>query len=265
MKKYLVIGNPIEHSLSPKLHNYWIKENKIDAVYERKMLSENDIEKIILKLRSYELHGVNVTVPFKNEVVKYMDILTKEANETKSVNTIYLKDEKIVGHNTDIAGFELGLRSYGYDVKKKNIFIFGAGGVVPSIIVALKKMGASRISLYNRTVSKSEKIRKLFSDIEIIDKQNVPNDIDMLINASSLGINLTDKIDLDYGKIGSNKFYYDVIYNPSETFFLKEAKKLGNKIENGKKMFIYQAHLAFAIWHNVLPKIDEEVEKLLDT
>ena len=122
MKKYLVIGNPIEHSLSPKLHNYWLKENKIDAVYERKMLTKNDIEKIILKLRSNELHGLNVTVPFKNEVLKYMDILTKEANETKSVNTIYLKDEKIVGHNTDIAGFELGLRSYGYDVKKKKYF-----------------------------------------------------------------------------------------------------------------------------------------------
>ncbi len=265
MKKYLVIGNPIEHSLSPKLHNYWLKENKIDAVYERKMLTENDIEKIILKLRSNELHGLNVTVPFKNKVIKYMDVLTKEANETKSVNTIYFKDEKIVGHNTDIAGFELGLRSCGYDVNKKNIFIFGAGGVVPSIIVALKKMGALKISLYNRTISKSEEISKLFSGIEIIDKENIPNNIDMLINASSLGINLTDKIDLNYEKIGSNKFYYDVIYNPSETFFLKEAKKFGNKVENGKKMFIYQAHQAFAIWHNIFPKINEKVEQLLDT
>ena len=264
MKKYLVIGNPIEHSLSPKLHNYWLKENKIDAVYERKMLTENDIEKIILKLRSNELHGLNVTVPFKNEVLKYMDILTKEANETKSVNTIYLKDEKIVGHNTDIAGFELGLRSYGYDVKKKNIFIFGAGGVVPSIIVALKKMGASKILLYNRTILKSENLKKLFNDILIVDKDNIPNDVDMLINASSLGINKNDKIDLNYEKIGPNKFYYDIIYNCPETFFLKEAKKLGNKIENGKKMFIYQAHQAFAIWHNVLPKIDEKVERLLD-
>ena len=122
MKKYLVIGNPIEHSLSPKLHNYWLKKNKIDAVYEKKMINNNEIEKIILKIRSNELHGVNVTVPYKNVVVKYMDILTKEANETKSVNTIYLKDQKIIGHNTDIAGFELGLRSYGYDTKKKKYF-----------------------------------------------------------------------------------------------------------------------------------------------
>ena len=264
MKKYLVIGNPIEHSLSPKLHNFWLRKNKIDAIYEKKLLNENEIENIILKIRSNELHGVNVTVPYKNTVVQHMDILTKEANETKSVNTIYTKDQKIIGHNTDIAGFELGIRSYGYDIKKKNIFIFGAGGVVPSIIAALKKMGASKIFLYNRTVSKSENIKKLFRDIEIVDKKNIPNDTDMLINASSLGIKTNDKIDLNYKKIGSNKFYYDVIYNPVETFFLKEAKKFGNKVENGKKMFIYQAHQAFAIWHNVFPKIDEEVEKLLD-
>ena len=122
MKKYLVIGNPIEHSLSPKLHNYWIKKNKINAVYEKKKINNNEIEKIILKVRSNELHGVNVTVPYKNIVVEYMDILTKEANETKSVNTIYLKDQKIIGKNTDIAGFELGLRSYGYEEKKKKYF-----------------------------------------------------------------------------------------------------------------------------------------------
>ena len=264
MKKYIVIGNPIEHSLSPLLHNYWIEKNKIKAVYDKKLINKNDIEKIILELRSRKLHGVNVTVPFKNDVVSFMDTLTKEAEETKSVNTIYLKDNKIIGHNTDIAGFELAIRSYGYDVQKKNIFIFGAGGVVPSIIVALKRMGASRIFLYNRTVAKSENIKKIFKSIEIIEKDKIPGNVDMLINASSLGIKKTDKIDLKYDKIGKNKFYYDVIYNPSETYFLTEAKKAGNKTENGKKMFIYQAHQAFAIWHNVLPKIDEKTENLLN-
>ena len=123
MKKYLVIGNPIEHSLSPKLHNYWIKKNNINASYEKKLISENDIGNIISKIKSEEITGINVTVPFKNKVVEYMDVLTKEANETNSVNTIYLKDRKIIGHNTDIAGFELGIRSYGYDVKKK-IFLY---------------------------------------------------------------------------------------------------------------------------------------------
>ena len=265
MKKYLVIGNPIDHSLSPLLHNYWIKKNKIEAIYEKKLITENEIEKIISLLKSKQLNGINVTVPFKKKVVSFMDSLTDEANETQSVNTIYLKNEKIIGHNTDIAGFELGIRSYGYDIKKKNVFIFGAGGVVPSIIVALKRMGALKIFLYNRTISKAESLKKSFSDIEIIEKENIPYDVDMLINASSLGIHKDDNIKLNYEKIGKNKFFYDIIYNPIETNFLKEAKKRGNQIENGKKMFIYQAHQAFAIWHNVLPKIDEEVESLLNT
>ena len=264
MKKYLVIGNPIDHSLSPVLHNHWFKENKINAIYEKKLIIEDEIEKVILKLRSKELNGVNVTVPYKNKIVSFMDNLTKEASETKSANTIYMENGKIIGHNTDIAGFELAIRSYGYDVKKKNIFIFGAGGVVPSIIVALKRMGALKIFLYNRTISKAENIKKIFKDIEIIDKDNIPESIDVIINASSLGINKSDKIELNYNKIGKNKFYYDVIYNPAETNFLREAKKLGNKVENGKKMFIYQAHQSFAIWHNILPKIDEKVENLLN-
>ena len=264
MKKYIVIGNPIAHSLSPLLHNYWIEKNKIKAIYDKKLINKYEIEKIVSELRSEKLHGVNVTVPFKNDVVSFMDNLTKEAEETKSVNTIYLKNNKIIGHNTDIAGFELAIRSYGYDIKKKNIFIFGAGGVVPSIIVALKRMGALKISLYNRTLTKSENIKKTFNTIEIIEKDNIPEDVDMLINASSLGINKTDKIDLNYNKIGKNKFYYDIIYNPSETNFLIEAKKAGNKVENGKKMFIYQAHQAFAIWHNIFPKIDEKIENLLN-
>ena len=265
MKKYLVIGNPIDHSLSPLLHNYWIKKNKIEAIYEKKLITENEIEKIISLIKSKKLNGINVTVPFKRKVVSFMDSLTEEANETQSVNTVYLKNEKIIGHNTDIAGFELGIRSYGYDIKKKNVFIFGAGGVVPSIIVALKRMGALKIFLYNRTISKAESLKKSFSDIEIIEKENIPHDVDMLINASSLGIHKDDNIKLNYEKIGKNKFFFDIIYNPIETNFLREAKKHGNQVENGKKMFIYQAHQAFAIWHNVLPKIDEEVESLLNT
>ena len=145
------------------------------------MILETEIEKILSQLRTKEIDGLNVTVPFKNKVIPFVDSLTEEASETMSVNTIYLKNEKIWGHNTDIAGFELGIRSYGYDVKNKNVFIFGAGGVTPSIIVALKRMQVSKIFLYNRTISKSEMIKEKFKDIEIIDKNNVPNEVDMLV------------------------------------------------------------------------------------
>jgi len=263
MKKFLVIGNPIDHSLSPKLHNYWIKKNKLDAFYDRKLLNKDDINNIISQVKYEEITGVNVTVPFKKTVIPFLDELSIEAKESQSVNTIYKKNNRIVGHNTDIAGFELGLRHFKYNVSDKKVFILGAGGVVPSIILALRRMGASKIILANRTKQKAEDIKKSFSDIEIFDWGKIP-EFDMIINATSVGLKKDDEVKLNYTDLGKNKFFYDVIYNPKETNFLKKAKKEGNQIENGKMMFIYQAHQAFTIWHKVMPEIDEETIKLLD-
>ena len=263
MKKYLVIGNPIEHSLSPKLHNYWIKKNKIDAAYDKKLLNESDIEDIISQVKKENISGINVTVPFKKTVISFVDELTSEANESQSINTIYKEKDKVIGHNTDMAGFELGLRHINYNVKDKKIFILGAGGVVPSIILALKKMGASKVILSNRTKKKAEDLKKSFSYLEIIDWGETP-EFHMIINATSVGLNEGDEIKLDYADIGPNKFFYDVIYNPKQTNFLKKAKMFGNQTENGKMMFIYQAHQAFTIWHKIMPEIDDETIKLLD-
>ena len=263
MKKYLVIGNPIEHSLSPKLHNHWIKKNNIDAVYDKKQLNENDIEGTILKVRNGEIDGINVTVPFKKFVIPYLDQLTPLANEAQSVNTIYKEKNKVIGHNTDVGGFELGLKRINYNVKNKKVFILGAGGVVSSIILALKKMGSSKIILSNRTKEKAEDLKKIYSDLEIIDWGETP-DFNVIINATSLGLKNHDEIKLDYTDIGSNKLFYDVIYNPRQTKFLSKAKQFGNQIENGKMMFVYQAHQAFTIWHKIMPEIDDETIKLLD-
>ena len=263
MKKYLVIGNPIEHSLSPKLHNYWIKKNNIDAVYDKKQLNKVDIDNIILEVKSGKIDGINVTVPFKQSVIPFLDELTPLAKEAQSVNTIFKENNKIIGHNTDIGGFELALKYINYDVKDKKIFILGAGGVVPSIILSLKKMGVSRIILSNRTKKKAEDLKKIYQDIEIVDWGEIA-DFNIIINATSVGLKSDDEIKLDYTDIGPNKLFYDVIYNPKQTNFLSKAKKFGNQIENGKMMFIYQAHQAFVIWHKILPNIDEETIKLLD-
>jgi len=147
MKKYLVIGNPIEHSLSPKLHNHWFEKNNINAIYNKKQINEIDIKDIISELRNEKINGINVTVPFKQSIIPFVDELSAEANNAQSVNTIYKENNKVLGHNTDISGFELAMRGKSYDIKGKKIFILGAGGVVPSIILALKKMGANKIIL----------------------------------------------------------------------------------------------------------------------
>ena len=263
MKKYLVIGNPVEHSLSPKLHNHWIKKNNIDAVYDKKQINEVDIKEIISEVRNGEIDGINVTVPFKKSVIPFLDELTPIAGEAQSVNTIYKENNKILGHNTDISGFELAIRGKGYDMKNKKLFILGAGGVVPSIILALRKMGAAKIILSNRTKKKAEELKNFFSDLEIVDWGETP-EFNIIINATSLGLNQDDEIKLDYAGLGPNKLFYDVIYNPKQTKFLSKAKKFGNQTENGKMMFIYQAHQAFTIWHKIMPKIDDETIKLLD-
>ena len=114
MKKYLVIGNPIEHSLSPKLHNHWIKENNINATYEKKKLNKSDIEGIIEEIKNDKISGINVTVPFKQFVIPFLDELTPIAKEVQSVNTIYKKNDKIIGDNTDIGGFEQALKHINY-------------------------------------------------------------------------------------------------------------------------------------------------------
>tara|TARA_B100000029_G_scaffold14893_1_gene15386 strand:+ start:194 stop:976 length:783 start_codon:yes stop_codon:yes gene_type:complete len=260
MKKYLVIGNPIEHSLSPKLHNYWIKENNIKAIYEKKKISENDIEGIINEIKKEKISGINVTVPFKRSIIPFVDELTLAASSAKSINTIFKKNNKIIGDNTDIGGFEQSLKYINYSVKNKKIFILGAGGVTPSVIIGLKNLGASKITLSNRTKKKAEDLKKLFKDLNIINWGQII-DFDMIINTTSLGLKNTDEIKLNYSDIGSNKLFYDVIYNPKETNFLKKAKLSGNKVENGEMMFIFQAQLSFKIWHNILPKVTDNLLK----
>ena len=168
MKEYLVIGNPITHSLSPELHNYWIRENGINGIYDKKKLNENDLKEFFLKIRNKEINGANITVPFKRDVIPYLDQLSFESEKTQSVNTVYLKNDKIIGHNTDIDGFELAIRDANYDVEGKKILILGAGGVAPSIIFALYKMGVLSITISNRTKTKAENLKNLFKDLEVI-------------------------------------------------------------------------------------------------
>ena len=159
MKRYFVIGNPINHSLSPKLHNYWLKENKIDAIYDKKKIEEKDLQTIISEVKEKKIDGVNVTVPFKKAVIPFLDKLSNEAEQTQSVNTIILKDNNLEGHNTDIAGFTKAIKKLNFNLDDKKVFILGAGGVVSSIIFALNEMNVPKIIISNRTKKKSRRFK----------------------------------------------------------------------------------------------------------
>ena len=274
MKKYLVIGNPIEHSLSPVIHNYWMKKyNLTDSIYEKRKIEKKNLKNIINEMREGNLVGVNVTVPFKKLIIPFLDKLDSTAEETKSVNTLFKVNNKIIGYNTDKPGFAITIKDL-YPVKdigiinnleKKTVFILGAGGVTASIISAFQH-NETKIFLSNRTKEKANELKKNFPKLEILDWGQRPSNFDIAINTTSIGLKENEKINLDFSDCDKdrNKLFYDLIYNPKETNFLKEAKLRGNKIMNGQKMFLNQAMYAFKLWTNIEPEIDAEVVKLID-
>ena len=228
----------------------------------KKKINEEDLKFIISQIKEKKISGINVTVPFKKTVIPYLDKLSPEANQTQSVNTIILSNGNLVGYNTDIPGFTKAFKDLNFNMEGKKIFILGAGGVVPSIIFALNKMKVSEIVISNRTRQKADDLKFQFKTLNVVDWGILPN-FDVIINATSLGLK-NEAINLNFSDIGDNKLFYDVIYNPNVTSFLKEGKKLGNRTENGKLMFVYQALEAFKLWHGVEPKINEETLQLLE-
>ena len=277
MKKYLVIGNPIEHSLSPLIHNHWIKKNRLpDSVYEKRKVDQKDLKNIINEIKDEKIVGANVTVPFKKSIIPYLDELHKTAKDTQSVNTIHKVDNKIVGYNTDTMGFLRTVHEYynfatpelATDASRRDFFILGAGGVTPSIITPLQFLvGTSPgvVWVSNRTEKNANQLKKLFPKIELIKWGERPSFFcDIVVNTTSVGLKKDDNINIDFTNIDKKTLFYDLIYNPKETNFLRDARLRGNKTINGQMMFLLQAKEAFRIWTNIAPDIDEEVVNLLD-
>jgi len=277
MKKYLVIGNPIDHSLSPRIHNYWMKKHLlVDSIYEKRALEKKDLKNLIKEIREDKIIGVNVTVPFKKLIIPFLDDLDSVAKETQSVNTLYKVNNKIIGYNTDSIGFEDTINKL-YPHKEdsmkpgplegKNVFILGAGGVTSSIISALYKSGA-KIVLSNRTKNKAEKLKKLFPKLEILDWGKKPLICNIVINTTSVGLTKGEEIKIDFSdynkSLHKDILFYDLIYNPKETSFLKSARLRGNRTMNGQMMFLNQAKYAFNLWTNITPEINDEVIKILN-
>ena len=255
-ENYLIIGNPVEHSFSPKIHNYWFNENKINASYKKETLTENKLKNLVKRIKEGEINGANITVPFKQKIIPFLDKLSNLAKKTQSVNTLYKKDNLVIGDNTDVYGFSQSIINENIDLKNKNALIIGAGGVVPSVITALENLSIGKIYIKNRTYEKLLELKKIYTNLNPLDwDQEI--DCDIVINATSLGLKPDDKISLNFDNIKNKIIFYDTIYNPPMTNFLKIAKKNGHIIINGKLMLLLQAQKAFEIWTGINPKIDD--------
>ncbi len=273
MKKLLfgIIGNPISHSLSPILHNYWFQKYKINAEYKLFKTEDNEIKKIIDRVKKKDITGLNVTLPFKKSVIPFLTKTINDANETHSVNTIFLdKEDNLIGENTDVFGFQAGYLQTlsNQDKKNKKALIIGAGGVSPSIILALIKSKINNISLVNRTYEKSLFLKRKFNMINIVEWKNFYNkinDFDIVINATSLGLLDGEEFKFKLPKINKKLIYIDTIYNPPQTKMISNFKSQKIKTFNGLNMFIYQGQKSFYFWNKINPEVDETLIKLLET
>jgi shikimate dehydrogenase len=272
MKKLLVLGNPIDHSKSPIIHNTWLKKYKKKSFYDKLKIEEHEIKGIINKIKSNELIGANVTLPHKKNVIKYLDILEENSINSGAVNTIYKKNSKIIGANTDGDGFLSSVKNDAGLIinKKSNIFIIGAGGAARGIIFSLVKKNVNKILITNRT---STKIVDLLNDVKSNTKYNelitqkwgnniIPNDVDLVVNTSSFGMKKNEHLYYDFSNCKENLLVYDIIYSPEETYFLKIAKGKGFKIQNGMGMLIRQAALSFYKWFGKEITEDDIIEMI---
>ena len=267
-KIFLVIGNPIKHSLSPFLHNYWFKKNRLNCEYKKLKINQSGIRNILNKVRSKKIEGLNVTIPFKNRVIKFLDILKSDALKTLSVNTIYLEKDKLVGDNTDVYGFSYGILKQVRTKKIKVVGILGSGGVTSSIIFSLIKKGVKKIYITNRTYSKSKLLQKKFGNIIQPVNWNKYSKffskVQMLINVTSLGMIGYKDLNFNFTIFNKRKIsVVDIVYNPENTRFLKDAKKYGHRTFTGLDMFIYQAQRAFYTWNKKNPKVNKDIYKRL--
>lgn len=253
-----IFGFPVSHTLSPLIQNVAFQEAGLDFVYVPFQVKSSDLRKATEAIRVFDIVGVNVTIPHKEGIIDYLDEISEEVKLIGAVNTVVNKGGKLVGYNTDWMGFLESLREDGVSLKEKKAFLIGAGGAALSLGFALVKEGVKTLFLTNRTYSRAENLARKLKEIkgdeteikvvEFEKKEKLASEgIDILINATSLGMKEKDPPLIDLTGFPSSLYVYDVIYN-RETELLKEAKKLGMRCQGGLGMLIYQGASAFWLW-----------------
>lgn len=255
-KLYGLIGHPVEHSLSPLIHNYAFNSLDLNCVYTVFDVLPEKLEEAVKGVKALGIRGVNVTVPHKEKIIKYLDVISEEALKIGAVNTVVNEEGILKGYNTDVYGFIDSLTEVGEKIEGRKAVVLGAGGASKAVCVALALKGIDSIIIANRSVERakdlSEYIKKEFKiqcDYCSINEVKELPEIDILVNTTSVGMYPnTEDSPADEKVVLKAKFVYDLIYNPFETALLKHAKKNGIKYSNGLSMLVNQANYSFKLW-----------------
>ncbi len=253
-----VVGNPISHSLSPAIHNYAYKLLGIEALYIPIEAKEAYIEEVLSGLCFMtNFVGFNVTIPFKERVLRLMDMSSPDAEAIGAVNTVKRGEDKLIGYNTDWIGFIDSLKLNGVE-EIGSALIVGAGGAAKAVAYALVKMGVQRLFVTNRNPTNLELFLQRFPQYRPVewDEKAIANclkEVDLIVNTTSLGMDGVSKPPVDLEEAKKDSVVYDIIYSPAETPLLAEARELGLKAINGLDMLIFQAIHAMDIWFGKRP------------
>lgn len=260
-KIYAIFGHPVEHSLSPAMHNAAFAALGLDSIYIPWKVGVEDFPTALQAARKMEnFGGGNVTVPYKELAARLCDGLSPEAEALGAVNTLVAQDGRLFGHNTDGAGFLRSLQEEGgFDPRGKQALLIGAGGAAKAVAFALAWAGVAELTIANRTLERAEALaallrgRSLRCQILALDLHNklltpVIASADLVVNATSIGLRPEDPSPIDCGPLSPRALAVDLIYNLRETAFLKEAGRRGLRVQNGLGMLLYQGAAAFELW-----------------
>jgi len=255
-----LIGHPVEHSLSPIMHNEALKDKNLNYIYLAFDVSDENLKYVVDGAKSLGIKGFNVTIPYKVDIMKYLDKIDKEAELIGAVNTVKIENDIAIGYNTDGLGARMSLEEEIGKVEDKNILIIGAGGASRAVAFELAKN--NNITIINRTVEKaralSEEISEKLNKTICYNNLNIDiKEFDIIIHTTPIGMypNINTQPLIDTKDINENMVVMDLIYNPKETVLLKEAKKQGAKTINGLGMLVYQGAISFEIWTGIKPDV----------
>ena len=269
---YGIFGYPVKHSKSPTFQTLFFQKTKINGIYVPFEVKPENLELAVKSLRALNIKGVNVTIPHKEEVIKYVNDVSKEVMYIGASNTLVNIDGFIKAFNTDVFGFIKGLKQLDPELAGKKVLVLGAGGASRAVIYGLINENVEKIYIANRTPQRAEKIKEDFRKlhrfidevIEIISFQQIEGILDeanIIVNTTSVGLNEDDKPLFDYEKIKPEHIVIDIIYK--KTPLLQVAERKGCKWQDGLPMLIYQGMKAFEIWTGKMPEVQyEEVEKI---
>jgi shikimate dehydrogenase len=266
---YAVIGDPIDHSLSPNIHNAAFRHLKLDHTYIAYKIPAGELSAGIEALKAIKIAGFNVTIPHKIEMMKFLDEMDTTCKIIGAVNTVLNEDGKLKGYNTDMIGFLDPIKKKNLTIKDSQVLLLGAGGAARAIVTAMVKEKAGKITIVNRTLENANKLaefaKKIGGNVDTVSIQEANKlitDYKFIINSTSIGMR-NEPSPISTENISKDSIVYDIVYQPINTDLIKKSKENGATIIYGYEMLLSQAACSFEIWHKMEAPYDVMKKTLL--